>query len=100
AYGDGGITADTIAKAIATFERGIVSARAPFDAWVEGDAGAMPPDARRGFALFTGKARCSLCHTGWRFTDDGFHDVGTQTEDVGRIGHADRQSERASVRSW
>jgi cytochrome c peroxidase len=25
-----------------------------------------------------------VCHSGWRFTDDGFHDIGTSTTDPGR----------------
>ena len=37
-----------------------------------------------GFALFAGKATCFACHTGWRFTDDKFHDIGTTTTDQGR----------------
>jgi cytochrome c peroxidase len=40
--------------------------------------------AKRGFTLFTGKALCFACHTGWRFTDDKFHDIGTTTVDEGR----------------
>ena len=45
---------------------------------------AIPESAKRGFALFTGKAGCAACHSGWRFTDDAFHDIGTTTTDQGR----------------
>ena len=38
----------------------------------------------RGFRLFTGKAGCVLCHVGWRFTDDRFHDIGLASRDGGR----------------
>ncbi len=34
--------------------------------------------------LFNGKANCGPCHSGWRFTDDNFHDIGTTTTDEGR----------------
>ena len=37
---------------------------------------ALRPAEVRGFRLFTGKAGCVLCHVGWRFTDDRFHDIG------------------------
>src|SRR5215510_16532374 len=47
-----GMTPKTLAAAIATYERTIVSERAPFDAWIEGDERAIPEEARRGFALF------------------------------------------------
>jgi cytochrome c peroxidase len=84
AYPGEGISAPTVAKAIATFERGIVSAPAPFDRWVEGDDRAISASAKRGFELFTDKARCSQCHAGWRFTNDSFHDIGVEGTDEGR----------------
>jgi cytochrome c peroxidase len=79
-----GITPDTIVKALATFERTVVSGYAPFDAWIDGDESAIPDAAKRGFVLFNGKARCAACHTGWNFTDNKFHDVGIATADIGR----------------
>jgi cytochrome c peroxidase len=79
-----GIKPEHVAKAIATFERTVVSARAPFDAWVDGGEKAISDEARRGFALFNTKAACARCHSGWNFTDDSFHDIGLASEDVGR----------------
>lgn len=78
------ITAGAVADAIATYERTVVSGSAPFDAWVEGDAAAIPDAAKRGFDLFNTKARCASCHSGWRFTDEGFHDIGLPDGDLGR----------------
>ncbi len=78
------MSAKTLAKAIATYERTIVSERAPFDDWIEGNEQAISEDAKRGFALFNGKAQCSSCHEGWNFTNDGFQDIGLPSEDVGR----------------
>ncbi|RYD18379.1 MAG: c-type cytochrome, partial [Lysobacteraceae bacterium] len=48
------------------------------------DQDALSPQAQRGFALFAGRARCAVCHSGWRFTDDGFHDIGMPDADLGR----------------
>lgn len=79
-----GITKDTILRAIATYERTVVSGWSPFDRWVEGDESAISDSAKRGFDLFAGKALCSQCHTGWNFTDNKFHDIGLATTDVGR----------------
>ena len=42
-----------------------------------------PPRAAR-LRLFAGKAGCVLCHVGWRFTDDRFHDIGLRSNDAGR----------------
>jgi cytochrome c peroxidase len=78
------IDLDTIAQAVAAFERTLEPGVAPFDRWVAGDEMAIPEPAKRGFALFNGKAGCSACHGGWRFTNDRFHDIGTTTTDQGR----------------
>lgn len=78
------ITADNIAKAIATFERTVVSSRAPFDRWIEGEEGAISAAAKRGFEIFNSKAGCAQCHAGWNFTDDSFHDIGLPDQDIGR----------------
>jgi cytochrome c peroxidase len=78
------ITPITVAKAIATYERTLVSALAPFDAWIDGDESSISDSAKRGFDLFNSKARCALCHTGWLLTDDGFHDTGLPGDDIGR----------------
>src|SRR5262249_30307864 len=78
------INIDTIVAAIAAFERALEPTLAPFDRWVAGDETAIPETAKRGFALFTGKATCLACHSGWRLPDDQFHDIGTTTTDQGR----------------
>ena len=50
------------------------------------DDKALPAEAKRGFALFAGKANCAACHSGWNFSDDKFHDIGLATTDLGRMG--------------
>lgn len=69
-----------LGKAIAAYERRIVSRQAPFDLFVEGlrdgdehKLAALSPSAQRGFSLFVGEARCILCHDGPSFTDKEFH---------------------------
>lgn len=84
AYPGEGVNAKTIAKAIAQYERTVISGIAPFDRWVKGEKKALSASAKRGFVLFNGKARCSACHSGWRFTDDSFHDIGVPGDDLGR----------------
>lgn len=79
-----GLTEETILTAIATYERTVVSGWSPFDRWVEGDENAISASAKRGFEIFTGKAHCADCHTGWNMTDNLFHDIGLDTEDIGR----------------
>ena len=85
AFGDGAVTRERVERAVATFERTLVSATAPFDKWVEGDHAAVGQAAKRGFALFTGRANCSACHSGWTFTDGSFQDIGVGRDgDIGR----------------
>ncbi len=76
AYPNEGITEKTVGKALASFERTIVSNNSPFDRWVSGHENALSPSAKAGFLLFVGKAKCALCHQPPFFTDDGFHNIG------------------------
>lgn len=79
-----GVTKPNVLTAIATFERTVVADWAPFDRWVDGDDAAISASAKKGFLLFNGKAQCAACHSGWNFTDNKFHDIGTATDDIGR----------------
>jgi len=75
---------EPVLKALAAYVRSLVSPPTRFDAWIEGNREALRPAEIRGFGLFVGKAGCVLCHVGWRFTDDRFHDIGLASPDAGR----------------
>ncbi len=71
-----------LGKAVAAYERQILSRDAPFDGFVEGLRSGdqrklreMSAGARRGLDLFIGSARCTLCHAGPNFTDREFHNT-------------------------
>jgi len=84
-FGGEGVSRATVERALATYERTIVPASAPFDRWIAGDEAAIPETAKRGFDLFTGRAKCGECRATWRFTGDSFHDIGTGGDnDFGR----------------
>jgi len=71
-------TADTIAKALASFIRTIRAGDAPWDK-IEKDAADKSKEAeaaRRGFALFRDKAGCAACHAPPTFSQNGFNNVG------------------------
>lgn len=90
AYPGEPISEDTVGRAIASFERTIISRTSPFDQWVQGDATAMTADQVEGFKLFVGKAKCDVCHSAPNFTDDGFHNLGLpafakEEPDLGRF---------------
>lgn len=75
----GVIGSATVARALAAFERSLVSRDAPADRYARGDAAAIPPEAHTGAALF--KRHCAACHAGPDFTDDRFHAVATGAPD-------------------
>lgn len=83
-YGSDKVTPEHVGKAIAAFERTLVSNNSPFDRYQAGDRNAMSPSAVRGLALFQGKAGCTKCHDGPNFTDSSFHNVGVKGADAGR----------------
>ena len=78
------VTGRAILKAVASFERTLVSPLTRFDAWVSGNDAALTKLERAGFRFFVGKARCAGCHVGFAFTDRAFHDIGLPTSDLGR----------------
>lgn len=78
------VDAPNLAKAIATFERTLVSPPTRFDRFVAGEAQALSASEVAGFRLFTGKAGCARCHSGFAFTDYAFHDIGLPGDDRGR----------------
>lgn len=83
------ITIANVGKAIASFQRTILSGNSPVDRFdVGGNQTALSPSAQKGLELFRGKARCTRCHSGFNFTDEKFHNLGigwdTNTVDLGR----------------
>ncbi|MFN3476859.1 MAG: cytochrome-c peroxidase, partial [Candidatus Methylomirabilales bacterium] len=70
------VTPDGVGKALAAFERTLVTKDSPFDRYMKGDKTALSPSAAQGLDLFKGKARCILCHNGPNFTDHSFHNLG------------------------
>lgn len=88
AYGTEEINLDKIQKAIATFERGIVSTNSRFDSFVKGNAKMLKDDEVVGLHLFRTKARCINCHNTPLFSDNKFHNdgqalLGSKFEDLG-----------------
>ena len=74
---------EAIAKAIAAFERTVVSTDSSFDRWLGGDRSAITPQAWRGYQVFKDPARgnCAVCHSGSNFTDNGYHNIGIASAD-------------------
>jgi len=78
-----------ILRAIASYERSLVSFNSPFDRFIAGDKNAIDDAAKRGWDLFNTRARCNKCHALTEtkqdvtlFTDNDFHNY-----DIGIIRH-------------
>lgn len=88
-----GITQDSIAAALAAFERTLISDSAPFDRYAAGDFEAITAQQRRGLATFrSAGTRCFECHIAPTFTDNGFAVIGVPDSGLGDIGRGTVQS--------
>lgn len=57
-----GMTPDTVAKAIAAYERTLICDNTAYDRYAKGNTNALTDQQKEGWALFTGKGQCSVCH--------------------------------------
>ncbi|WP_260703963.1 cytochrome-c peroxidase [Edaphobacter flagellatus] len=92
AYGSSDITIARIQKALASFERTLLSGDSAFDHYqYQGDTHALTPSQMRGLSLFIdpNKGNCAACHTigpqSSLFTDGKFHNIGVGVEDDGNL---------------
>ncbi len=92
---DTAITFDHIAKAIAAFERTLLTPGSPFDRYLEGDDDALTPEQKEGLALFQ-EAGCIGCHNGPLLGGNSFaafsHVRGS--EDVGRAAVTESEADQ------
>ncbi len=100
AFGPGPVTMDKITKAIASFERTLVSGNSAFDKYqFGGDKGAMSASAIRGLDIFKDKNRgnCAVCHTIEEkyalFSDGKFHNLGVAMDSKGELTDLGRYNE-------
>ena len=81
------ITMTEVTRAIAAFERTVVSGDSPFDRYyLRGEENALTAQQKRGLDLFVNQGRCVSCHvveqTQALFTDNRFHNVGVGINDI------------------
>ena len=70
------VSRESITSALAHYVRSLVAPETRFDSWIAGQADALSAQEHDGFKIFVGKGGCVACHSGWRMTNDGFHDIG------------------------
>jgi cytochrome c peroxidase len=82
AFGDSTIDFDRITKAIATFERTIVSGNSAYDRYRTGDKSALTKQQKDGLDFFNKKGECAECHSGPNFSDEKFANIGIGTDRI------------------
>lgn len=100
-YG-GGVTIDRLTKAIAAYERTLVSGNSKFDQWYfGGDKRALNAEEIAGFEIFKGKGGCITCHAINEqfaiFTDQSFHNTGIGWERNNKVINKQYKSETFPV---
>lgn len=97
------VNIDDMAKAIAAFERTVVSGNARYDEFKAGNQQALSDAEKRGLALFEGKARCSQCHNGPNFTDEKYHNIGVgwdaDSVDLGRYSVTRKEQDIGALKT-
>lgn len=102
------IDRSTLGRALAAYQRELVTRNSPFDRFVAGDDAALTEPQRRGLVLFFGRAKCSLCHRGPMLSSFLFRVVGYPQagpgktvipgDDTGREEHTGRLEHRYEFR--
>jgi cytochrome c peroxidase len=97
------VTKEGVAQAIASFERTLLCGNSAFDKFKAGDHNALTKAAQRGLTLFSGKANCVACHTGFNFTDEGYHNLGVGMDkpdpDLGRYDVTKKESDKGAFKT-
>jgi cytochrome c peroxidase len=98
----GRIDVIAVSKALASFERTLISRDAPYDRFMRGDGAALSAAAQRGLSTFDA-LHCDRCHGGPDFTDLRYHVVGLRVDGVdidrGLIEITHKQEDDGAIRT-
>ena len=98
------LSADDLARALATYVRSIRAGESPYDRFVAGDTTALTEEQQRGREVFT-RSTCGICHREPLFTDERFWNTGvawnpeTGYTDTGRFDVSKNDRERGSFKT-
>jgi cytochrome c peroxidase len=102
AYPDG-VTANNLGRALAAFERVLLSGDSRVDRFQASDFSALNESQRIGLWLFESRGQCWRCHRGPNYTDEKFHNTGVaalQAEpDEGRCAATHDQADRGRFKT-
>jgi cytochrome c peroxidase len=98
------VTAEGIGKAIASFERTVLSGNSAYDRFKAGEDNALSESAQRGLALFESeRVKCTACHVGHNFTDENYRNLGVGMDkaqpDLGRYEISKNEEDRGAFKT-
>jgi cytochrome c peroxidase len=93
------VTREGVAKALACFQRTLVTKPSPLDRYLAGDKEALSPAAKRGMELFLGDAGCVRCHSGPMLSDGKFYRLGISLQDEGLAAISKQPDDRGKFRT-
>ncbi len=100
---EGGVTAENLGRALAAFERVLLSGDSLVDRFQAGDAAALSESQRRGLWVYEGRGRCWRCHHGPNYTDEAFHNTGVAAlqshPDPGRFAVTQDEADRGKFKT-
>ena len=92
-----GITKNTIADALAEFEKTLITEDAPFDRYLNGEQNAINEKAKKGYLLFKSKG-CILCHNGVNVGGNLYNKFGiyedSKSKHLGRYNITKREEDK------
>jgi cytochrome c peroxidase len=100
AFGDA-VTTQNLARALASFERTLLSGDSAVDRFRHGQVTDLNDDAKQGLWLFEGRGGCWKCHSGNTLSDGRFHNTGVAwgAGDLGRYEVTHRDSDRGAFKT-
>jgi cytochrome c peroxidase len=95
-----GVTEEGFAKAVAAFERTILSGNSPYDKFQAGDKTALSEQEQNGMLIFS--ESCAVCHAPPVFSNWQYHNAGIGTDaeepDVGRMEVTGNERDKGKFR--
>src|SRR5207244_5372400 len=98
-----GVTANNLAKSLASFERVLLSGDSRVDRFRNGQVRALSDNERHGLWLYESRGGCWRCHAGANFSDERFHNTGVSWGqppiDLGRFAVTNKDSDRGRFKT-
>lgn len=88
-----------VCKAIAAFERSLVTPMTAYDRYLRGNKNALQVEEKRGLAVFVGAGGCTQCHLGANLSDGKFYNLGLDDGDLGRFEVTKIPADRGAFRT-